>query len=1178
MKSPCWTMLIACSLALLCPTRAVRAQGVTGYMNVESPQVRPLALATVGSQRVLLVCNTPDNSVEVWSTASTPVFLHRLPVGLEPVSLTVSGDRFWTANFLGDSVSAGQLVVASGNLVRAKLLKTVSVGDEPMDVAFHATSGTPAGTIFVTLQTSSRLAWRRADTLEPHQPALVLELGTAGPDGRKHGLNEPRRVVVRGDRVYVLAFKGGVTHASSRHDLDVVSWQISTLLNPASAVAIATLGSTNFSADFDSSGSLWVAGGEAKNFDNETKNEVRDEPGGFVTSMLYRVQNPDTTPVIHRRNVNATAAGAIVGKAAATAMPTDLAFVYHSNGQVKKVFFTALGSDRVGILAQDVLPQPPAVTDIQSWSRRKIDYPGSTAGGNPRWGPRGMALGTNQAGQQRLFVMNRLDNSVSVFDPIGETHLTSFPLSRDPTPAYVRNGRPFLYDASLSGTGFVSCASCHTDGRTDALSWKLGNPGVTGVEPAPTALSLFALGDVGVISANDDPLFYLSTFIDPGPPTTTLRSPPAFDPDVPNDKREMITQSLQGLSNFEVSFNPAIDPGQAFLVRSIFHNAPFHWRGDKPSLRDFNEAFVTLLGGDDDQGSVGDVRALSNAEMTAFERFVHSIVLPPNPKQPPTREYSTIGLQLFHEGVLSGPEGNRSCVHCHSLPDGSNNRLTIFQMNDVADFPPGYITASNRQPIESAQLRGLLQKQPLIEANGSSASGAATVIGHFGLAHNGVSPLSDAVTNSSPYTSINTFIEVFEQFTDGQREALKQYVHEFDWGVAPIIGSVRHYTEPALGGVPDAAWFSAVRVMEDQGLIANAGVVIWLLRSTATALPRGFFLAAEASTIGPGGVVYPYFEEITNSPPVLIGNIGAVETLLQPGDSLVVMAVPLGSERRIASPSGKAEVFAQTTPSDIILLPMVPNTANAPVPSFRNNWIPDTAPSLVINGAAPLDFTGPPDPDAVDSPDNMVDMPFAKTIRLFQYGLLDRPLPSPSIGTYGVSDLRHEAPRRFRVGGAGIQKGAKLLLSVPFPPLGYSGPPPSDPAAQPTFPVLTLELPLYATRHASGVARFWETAVEVDPFWAYALMLGGPRAPGVQRAIDSPISWEYNLGNLSLPPLPNPVEVLEPTLMTPTFQSPFDPDHWNWFKVQVRNPGPNGVEDASGPASAITFQQLTMNE
>ncbi len=163
------SFVISISLAaLLGLAPGASAQGRGAYCNVESPQVSPIALASVGGRVLLLVCNTPDNALELWDTDETiqppsARFIQRQRVGLEPVSVHVSGSRFWTANFLSDSVTTGQIEVVAG-LPRLRLTATAGVGDEPMDVALHAATNT----VFVTLHTASAVAWLNADTLLPN--------------------------------------------------------------------------------------------------------------------------------------------------------------------------------------------------------------------------------------------------------------------------------------------------------------------------------------------------------------------------------------------------------------------------------------------------------------------------------------------------------------------------------------------------------------------------------------------------------------------------------------------------------------------------------------------------------------------------------------------------------------------------------------------------------------------------------------------------------------------------------------------------------------------------------------------------------------------------------------------------------------------------------------------------
>ena len=87
----------------------------------------------------------------------------------------------------------------------------------------------------------------------------------------------------------------------------------------------------------------------------------------------------------------------------------------------------------------------------------------------------------------------------------------------------------------------------------------------------------------------------------------------------------------------------------------------------------------------------------------------------------------------------------------------------------------------------------------------------------------------------------------------------------------------------------------------------------------------------------------------------------------------------------------------------------------------------------------------------------------------------------------------------------------------------------------------------------------------------------------MQQTIDYVIGSELEKSTLGLAVpllgqfgLPNPAPVIEPTASQPVFTSPFDPDHWNWFKVEVRNPGPNGPDDPTGLVSTAIWRQLTM--
>lgn len=102
------------------------------YIGFESAPVRPIALNGAGN--TLFVANTSNNSVEVFDLATDGSATHNqsVPVGLEPVALSVRDDQeLWVVNHLSDSVS---IVDISSEV--AVVRRTLLVGDEPNDIVF----------------------------------------------------------------------------------------------------------------------------------------------------------------------------------------------------------------------------------------------------------------------------------------------------------------------------------------------------------------------------------------------------------------------------------------------------------------------------------------------------------------------------------------------------------------------------------------------------------------------------------------------------------------------------------------------------------------------------------------------------------------------------------------------------------------------------------------------------------------------------------------------------------------------------------------------------------------------------------------------------------------------------------------------------------------------------------
>jgi hypothetical protein len=241
------------------------------------------------------------------------------------------------------------------------------------------------------------------------------------------------------------------------------------------------------------------------------------------------------------------------------------------------------------------------------------------------------------------------------------TTTTRLPLRHDPTPAVVREGRRFLYDAVLSSAGGdLSCATCHVFGDLDSLAWDLGDPAGYGIDIP-------------------DPLKQREPLAAPRQNLHPLKGP-------------MVTQSLRGLAG----------------------TAPFHWRGDRfgdpakpgldvPSFKDFNVTYVDLLGRNE---------PLPETAMDAFARFVLTIRYPPNPNQRLDRRLAgaeKLGFDFFTGPFRSGA-GVLNCESCHLLPLGTN-RLINFE-----DVTVG-------RDMKAAHLRNVYQKVGRFNVPGAQVSG-----------------------------------------------------------------------------------------------------------------------------------------------------------------------------------------------------------------------------------------------------------------------------------------------------------------------------------------------------------------------------------------------------------------------------------------------------------------------
>ena len=674
-------LLSACSAA---PPGAENSRPVLasapsdGFTNFETEPVRPLALSRDG--RLLYALNTTDDRLEIFDTQGDELrFVGETTVGLRPVAIALSGKHAWVVNHLSDSIS----VVDVSEAARPRILHTLQVGDEPRGIV---AAGPQKDRIFVatafrgeTLTPSiGRAQVWVFDAARPKAPPKILTLF-----GRK-----PRALAASSDgrRVYAAVYlSGNGTTTVSGEDavrlgraaqlyLDRIPYSAVPKQGPivrridgrwrddrnrdwTSAVpfdlpdydlfvidaadeypkvieSISNVGTVLFNmAVQPGSGEVWVSNTEAFNF-------IAHEPrlqGRFAQNRITRILPRDggrrTQPVDLNAHIDPTVvSGSPAERALSLAQPLDM--VFQPDGSA--AYVAAFGSRKVG-----VLDRAGAVVD-----RIAVGF-----------GPGGLALDANR---QRLYVLNHLDATLSVVDLRKGRAVATVPLRYDPTPAGIRSGRLFFYDAALTSRhGDLSCATCHVFGDTDGLAWDLGNP--TG----PRIDYPVKLKNTGLL--------------EPRQSLHPLKGP-------------MVTQTLRGLAG----------------------TAPFHWRGDRfgvpyepgedvASFKDFNPAFVDLL---------GRPREISESAMEAFARFMLTVRLPPNPNQRLDRRMDAeqqAGFQFF-TGPFRSASGVENCVGCHNLPTGTN-RLINFEHTQVG------------RDMKTAHLRNVYDKVGRFNVPGPQVSG-----------------------------------------------------------------------------------------------------------------------------------------------------------------------------------------------------------------------------------------------------------------------------------------------------------------------------------------------------------------------------------------------------------------------------------------------------------------------
>lgn len=868
-------------LAIFCcvlSSVAVHAQTTAfgkNFWHFESGQVRPLALSPDGSK--LYAVNTPDNHLEIFTvTASGLEHVESVPVGLEPVAVAArSNGEVWVVNHLSDSIS-----ILDVSVTPARLVRSLHVGDEPRDIVFAgavALPGDPFPRAFIT--TAHRGQANAMVGGEKYGDFFTSSVGRADVwvfDADNLGSlmgGEPETIVTlfgdtprslaataSGDKVYV-----GIFHSGNKTTVIPEQGNFTTpnasFNAPPEIPTIVQFDGTDWvdaNNNVDNSVRLELPDYDVFEIDADANIPVEVQRFSGVGTILFNMainpttgklyisnteannlepNEPDITGNIHRarisiidavgqvapRHINKHINYNIVPSSAATraaSLATPTAMTIAADG---KLYVAAFGSAKVGVFET-------AELDNDSFTPSAASHITLSAGG-----PSGLVLDDSR---DRLYVMTRFDNGISVIDRSTATEISHLTL-HNPEPASIVAGRQFLYDATeTSSNGEASCAACHIFGQMDDLAWDLSDNLATDVILNPNPFNPLL-----------DQIMFLIT--------------PAFHP----MKGPMTTQSLRGMDN----------------------HGPMHWRGDRSgalvggsfddedaAFKQFNPAFVGLL---------GRTAQLDAAQMQDFTDFSLQLSYPPNPIRNLDNSLTSdeqAGRDLYFE---PNTDQVSDCSGCHTLDQAAG----MFGTDGQSTFEGA------PQLLKVAHLRNMYQKVGMFGAIPQSgtvlgqnvefpSSGPADLpqVRGFGYTHNG------SVDSLESFTGGNLFSYPGNRANAINR--ISKFMLVFPSELAPVVGQqvTLDSTNSGVVGSRIDLLMQRSQVFQANPVSAQQRECDLVVHGVVAGNQRGWLFNATTLQFDPDYPVEP-------------GKTDAeLRALAAAGDELTYSCVPPGSGYRIA--------------------------------------------------------------------------------------------------------------------------------------------------------------------------------------------------------------------------------------------------------------------------------------
>jgi DNA-binding beta-propeller fold protein YncE len=715
-----------------------RAQVKTNtFVNFETAPLHALAISPDGA--TLAACNLPDNRVEIFDlTVNPPAHKTSVFVGLDPVTVRFrNSNELWVANHISASINV--IDIEKGQVTRS-----IDLPDGPADIVF---AGDPQRA-FISCPAANLVI-----VYDPANNQIVKQLAIGAERPKAMGVSPD------GSKVFVAIFESGngttilaprftsLTHFAPAGPADLpIGPYAGQNPPPNSGTNLFPAIGTNLPPTAVAPRvSLIVKRQNNGHWLDDNNGDWTEFVSGDQAALSGRVPGWDLpdhdVAIINTADLSISYINRLMN------ICMDLA-VNPKTGQIAIVGSEALNHVRFEPVLQSIFTRvelalispdtaSTAILDLNPHLDYKVrsipELPRARTIGDPRgavWNSTGERLYVTGMGSDNLLVLDASGNRIA--DPIAitggplamaldearhklyvlcrfgasiaivntetlklETNLRFF----DPTPTRIRLGRNHFYNThKSSGLGQAACASCHLDGRTDRLAWDLGS-------------------QLGKIKKIVSPDFNFANTV----------------PEQTND------------------FHPMKGPMTTQTLQDIIGHEPFHWRGDRLGIEEFNPTFEDLQGADDQ---------LTDPEMQEFEDFLASIFFPPNrlrnfdnslPQKVQLPGQKSLGRGRLNKGDPL-PNGNANaglnffvsktgggCTACHSLPSG-HGPDRVFKNGSWKPLTVGtngqhhvslvQIERSGLLPFKIPHLRSLAQKTGLDFSSDQSRSG-------FGFTHDG---------------------------------------------------------------------------------------------------------------------------------------------------------------------------------------------------------------------------------------------------------------------------------------------------------------------------------------------------------------------------------------------------------------------------------------------------------